>query len=760
MLNKGVRRVIGQNRPASLQIDAGALFKNKLLLGEKISDDSSPEGELVIGYRLSTKNNVCFRDHIVNDTPCISADVYLELVYVAFQAYLGLDCIAMSNVIMSNPIVENKRTDVFVRLYIKQSNGDYIFKLVSNDDVSKKEKIHIRGIASNVVNGLIKKGMSFPEESIIENFDVEYFYQRDANIYLGSFYRSLRSLNFFNGYAIGEISILEHDQQFSMSPRIINAAIGSAITFSSHCVNEPFYAGENYFLPYSIDGLKLYTSFTEKEYRCIVKLVRATKNITECCLQITNVNGDLVFEITNFKLQKVNAQKIINYKNKITGEIENVSNLETVNEDIAIIGIACRFPKSNNFIDFWRLLKTGKDCIEEVPAGRWAEFGDWYHPEVENYGTASSKFGGFIESYDCFDPLFFNISPAEAELMDPQQRIFLEEAWSAIENAGYAPSSLENTKCGVYVGCAEGDYLQVLTKANKHWEAQSFPGTSSAVLAARISYFLNLKGPSLAVDTSCSSSLTAIHLAAESIRSGENDLAIAGGINIFSSPLKQILTSQIGMQSKDGRCHTFDQRANGTVFSEGCGVILLKKLSHAIEAGDNIWGVIKGSGINQDGKTNGITAPSAISQENLLRDVYKKYNLNPEKIGYVEAHGTGTVLGDPIEIQGLKGAFEKFTEKKEYCVIGSLKSNIGHAVYSAGVAGIIKVLLCLKYQEFVPSINYSNVNKNIDFTNSPFIVNKENRPWRTTEGNKRLAAVSSFGFSGSNAHIVIEEYVN
>jgi 3-oxoacyl-(acyl-carrier-protein) synthase len=759
MSKKELRRIIGQGTPMTTKTGARTQFENRLFCGEKIYHETSPAEELIINYTLSTVDNPCFRDHAVNGISCISADAYLELIYVAFQVYLGFDCIAMNKVIMSNPIIANTGKSVLVRLHLIQSDDAYIFKLVSNDEVSKSEKVHIRGIASNVDGGLKKKGMSFSEKPVVENFDVSHFYKEDANIYLGMFYRSLRALRFFDDYAIGEISISEHDQQFSMSPRIINAALGSAITFSSHCVNETFYAGQNYFLPHSIDGLKLYASLSDKEYRCIIKLVKVTKSIVECCLQIIKMNGDLVFEITNFKLQKVNSQKIIDYKNKIIGEAGVPKNATIINEEIAIIGMACRLPKSNNINDFWNILKAGQDCIEEVPLGRWVEFGDWYHPNPENQGTASSKYGGFIEGYDCFDPLFFNISPAEAELMDPQQRVFLEEAWSAIENAGYAPGSLNNTKCGVYVGCAEGDYSQVLTKTNRYWEAQSFPGTSSAVLAARISYFLNLKGPSLAVDTSCSSSLTAIHLAAESIRRGENELAIAGGINIFSSPLKQVLTSQIGMQSKDGRCHTFDQSANGTVFSEGCGVVLLKKLSQAIEDGDNIWGVIKGSGINQDGKTNGITAPSALSQENLLSEIYKKYNINPKRIGYVEAHGTGTVLGDPIEIQGLKGAFEKFTDKKGFCVIGSLKSNIGHAVYAAGVAGLIKVLLCMRHKQLVPSINYSNTNKNIDFADSPFIVNKENIPWDEIEGNKRLAAVSSFGFSGSNAHIVLEEYI-
>lgn len=754
MPKKELRKMVNrQHRVKQSHID-DMLFNNKKFYSESHSYTTSSDDELIIKYVLNTLNNVCFRDHIVNGKPCLPTDAYLELIYVACQSYLKFNFIAMDRVVMSNPIIANGNDDITVRLHLVRNDESYSFKLVSDDPVTQKEIIHIRGVVSNhVVNNLENKVLSLNDEDIIERFDVEHFYRKESSIYLGDFYRTLHSLNFYQQYAIGEILAPDSDNVFSMNPSIISAGLGSAITFSSHCIGESFCDGLHYFLPYRIDGLKLYGSLSEKNYRCIIKLIQHTKNSVECCLQIISEKGKLLFEIANFRLQRISVKQIVDDKDKV------LPYEASTNEDVAIVGIAGRFPKSNGISEFWKMLKNAQDCIEEVAKDRWLEFADWYHASPENEGTACSKYGGFLESIDCFDPLFFNISPAEAELMDPQQRIFLEEAWSAIENAGYAPSSLSNIKCGVYIGCAEGDYSHVLAKTNKSWEAQSFPGTSSAVLAARISYLLNLKGPSMAIDTSCSSSLTAIHLAAESIRRGENELAIAGGINIFSSPLKQVLTSQIGMQSTDGRCHTFDQAANGTVFSEGCGVILLKSLSQAIEEGDNIWGVIKGSGINQDGKTNGITAPSALSQENLLSDIYHKFNIKPENISYVEAHGTGTVLGDPIEVQGLKGAFKKFTDRKNFCAIGSLKSNMGHAVYAAGVAGLIKLLLCLRYKKLVPSINYNNTNKHIDFDDSPFFVNKENRYWETSKNVKRMASVSSFGFSGSNAHIVLEEHI-
>ena len=292
---------------------------------------------------------------------------------------------------------------------------------------------------------------------------------------------------------------------------------------------------------------------------------------------------------------------------------------------------------SENVDAFWQNLKAGRDCISEVPSDRWGDQGPWYHPDPRHPNTSYSKWGGFLDRIDAFDPLFFGISPAEAELIDPQQRIFLEECWKAIESAGHAPGALSNRSCGVYVGCGGADYARVLAQAGHDTAGAAFMGTSSAILAARISYLLNLKGPALAIDTACSSSLVAVHLACDSIRNGENEMALAGGINLLTTPIGHILTSQVGMPSRDGRCAPFDASANGIVFSEGCGVLLLKSLSAALRDNDDILGVIQGSGINQDGRTNGITAPSANAQERLLRQVYEGFGVDPRRIGYVEA---------------------------------------------------------------------------------------------------------------------------
>nr|WP_243146694.1 SDR family NAD(P)-dependent oxidoreductase [Scytonema sp. UIC 10036] len=424
---------------------------------------------------------------------------------------------------------------------------------------------------------------------------------------------------------------------------------------------------------------------------------------------------------------------------------------------IAVIGMSGRFPGASNVEGFWNNLANGKNSITEVPSERW-DINAYYDSNPQHLDKTYCKWGGFLTDIDKFDALFFKLSGREAELTDPQQRLFLEEAWKALEDAGYANASISNTKCGVFVGADPGDYRMKMREAGVPYEPQSFWGNAGSLIAARISYFLNLKGPSITVDTACSSSLVAIHLGCQSILQGESDMAIAGGVYIGTTPHFHIVASNARMLAPDGKCKTFDDRADGFVPGEGVGAVVLKPLEAARKDGDHIYGVILGSGCNQDGRTYGITAPSVASQCELEQSVYQYANLDPATIGYVEAHGTGTKLGDPIEIDALTKAFRAYTDKKRYCAIGSVKSNIGHAATAAGIMGFIKVLLCLQHRKLVPSLNFEKSNEHIDFENSPFYVNTELKDWSVGEGEMRRSAISSFGFSGTNAHIVVEEY--
>ncbi|MBM0108589.1 polyketide synthase dehydratase domain-containing protein [Steroidobacter sp. S1-65] len=422
-------------------------------------------------------------------------------------------------------------------------------------------------------------------------------------------------------------------------------------------------------------------------------------------------------------------------------------------EAIAVIGISGQFPQASDLEAFWRNIAGARDCIDPVPPQRW-NIDDYFNADVSVAGTTNSRWMGVLEDCDAFDPLFFNISPTEAESMDPQQRLVLQSCWHAIENAAINPRSLSGSRCGVFIGCGATDYHQ---RSREHqYSAQGFTGASMSILAARISYFLNLQGPCLSIDTACSSSLVAIANACDSLAAHNCDTALAGGVAVMAGPTMHIKTAQAGMLSPDGKCFAFDQRANGFVAGEGVGVVMLKRLADAIRDGDIIHATIRGWGVNQDGKTNGITAPNPISQARLMRAIYDRFGIDPEDIQLIEAHGTGTKLGDPIEVEGLTAAFRHYTQKQSYCALGSVKSNIGHCLYAAGVAGVLKLVLALKQGQLPPTANFERLNEHIDLVHSPFVINTELKPWSPNAKGGRMAAVSSFGFSGTNAHLVLE----
>ncbi|WP_437624451.1 SDR family NAD(P)-dependent oxidoreductase [Sorangium sp. So ce1151] len=418
-------------------------------------------------------------------------------------------------------------------------------------------------------------------------------------------------------------------------------------------------------------------------------------------------------------------------------------------EPIAIVGMSARLARADSVQELWKHLAEGADLTE--PVTRWDLAREYAAANIEN----GCRRGGFLGDIDAFEPLFFNISGVEATYMDPQQRLFLQESWRALEDAGYAGPSIEGRRCGVYVGFNGGDYPQLFVGLPPCPDAML--GSASSILSARIAYFLDLKGPAMTIDAACSSSLVTMHLACQALRGGEIDLALAGGVYVQCTPSFYVLASVTGMLSPRGRCHTFDDRADGFVPGEGVGAVVLKRLSDAIADGDHVYAVIRGSAINQDGTTNGITAPSALSQERLEREVYETFGIHPEEIEMVEAHGTGTKLGDPIEFQAITRAFRKFTPKKHFCAIGSIKTNIGHTTAAAGLAGVIKCVLALQHRRIPPSLHFERGNSHIDFEDSPFYVNTTLKPWETPPGRRRCAAVSSFGMSGTNAHMVLEE---
>ena len=458
-------------------------------------------------------------------------------------------------------------------------------------------------------------------------------------------------------------------------------------------------------------------------------------------------------------------------------------------QDIAIIGMSLRIPGANNLEEYWDLLENGKCMIQEVPADRW-DMEKHYSQDPHSLHTTNTKHGGFIDQPYDFDPMFFGMSPKEAEVTDPQQRIFLQLAWEVLQQAGYGGKHRTN-KIGVFVGTEQNSYMEhfigyrsyMLIKESLEKQdaflrlsqedrqvvlheiegildpgelvADAIAGNGLNEVAARVSHCLNLTGPSMIVNTACSSSLVALHHACESIRQGQAEMAIAGGVNLNLTATPFVSLSRVTALSQTGVCYPFDQRADGMVLSEGAGAVLLKPLKQAINDGDYIHGVIKASAVNNDGHSQGITAPRPQGQAEVIRQAYVNGGIHPETVSYVETHGTGTPLGDPIEVEGMVQAFRSFTS---FCGIGSVKSSIGHMLSAAGIVSLIKVVLAMKHQKIPHTIHFEEPNANIIFAESPFyVVDKMPRSWKREGEIPRRAGVNAFGFGGTNAHVILEE---
>ncbi len=426
-----------------------------------------------------------------------------------------------------------------------------------------------------------------------------------------------------------------------------------------------------------------------------------------------------------------------------------------VNEPIAIIGMACRFPGAANLEEYWQLLCGGKDAVTKVPNSRW-DINKFYDPAGKEIpGKINSVWGGFLNNIDRFDPTFFGISPKEAAFMDPQQRLLLETAWNALENAGKRLDEIKGSKTGVFIGCSQNEYSWYQFCDYSLINTYSATGCALGILANRISYLFDLKGPSITLDTICSSSLISVHLACQSLRNRECNQALAGGVNLILTPNTSLGLTKLNLLAGDGRCKVFDSKADGIVRSEGVGIVILKRLSNALADHDRIYAVIRGSAVNQDGKTNGITAPNGIVQAELLREAYRKAGIEPNKVHYIETHGTGTILGDPIEVNAIGEVVSDGRDKERPCYIGSVKTNLGHCESIGGLASLIKVALAVKNRTLPPNIHYQAPNPLIDFEHGRLKVPVELMPWPYDE--PAVAGISSFAFGGTNCHIVLME---
>jgi 3-oxoacyl-[acyl-carrier-protein] synthase II len=420
-------------------------------------------------------------------------------------------------------------------------------------------------------------------------------------------------------------------------------------------------------------------------------------------------------------------------------------------EPIAVVGMGCCFPGANNPEEFWQLLQEGKDAITSVPDDRWKEQN--YNLGTNNPEKIYTTYGGFVPYLKEFDPSFFRIAPKEAMSIDPQQRLLLEVSWSALENAAINPEQVQGSQTGVFIGIAAVDYWhQLLSRHNAEIDAYLTTGNTHSLASGRISHFLNFTGSSISLDTACSSSLVAVHLAIKSLRDRECNMALAGGVNRLISPKISLNFAQAKMLSPDGRCKTFDESANGFVRSEGCGIVVLKRLSDAIADRDNIRAILLGSASNQDGRTSSITTPSSLSQQAVIKQALVNSKVAASQVSYLETHGTGTALGDAIELEALTQVFKE----NEELILGAVKTNIGHLESASGIASLIKTVLALENQLIPANLHLKQPNSKVDWQKLPFKLPEQAIAWKPT-AQPRIAGISSFGFSGTNAHVILQE---
>jgi acyl transferase domain-containing protein len=426
-----------------------------------------------------------------------------------------------------------------------------------------------------------------------------------------------------------------------------------------------------------------------------------------------------------------------------------------LSEPIAVVGVACRFPGAPNCERFWRLLLEGRDATVEIPPDRW-DVNAYYDPDPQAPGKSYSRWAGLLEGVEQFDAAFFGISPREAEHMDPRQRVLLETAWTAFENAGLAPQGLSGSNTGVFIGHMVGDYFALEAGRLARIDSHTSTGNLDSVLANRLSYVLNLQGPSLAVDTACSSSLAALSLACQSLRLDECQLALAGGINLILTPEMHIMGAKSRLLSPVGRCKTFDRAADGFVRGEGCGLLVLKRLADALKAKESVLAVIRGIALNQDGRTNGISAPSGLAQQRVIQRALDNAQLEASRVTFIETHGTGTSVGDAIEVEALASIYGQPSDYGA-CYLGAVKTNVGHLEAAAGAAGVIKIVLCLQHGLIPPNLHFRELNAHLALQSTRIRLPLDRaQPWAVTE-RPRCGAVSSFGLGGTNGHVILEE---
>lgn len=711
------------------------------------------EGEMLLSFNVSAADNPCSTAHRVFGLPLLPTDAYLEMIYVAATTRLGFERVTLEDFVIASPLVGAGKPDERLALVLRREGAVVHFAVTS--DSGSARRLHVKGALRGEQEAPAQARVTFagePRAQLLLKRDV---YDSNSNVVIGPLYRTIDDLAVFSEHAVSRIALTPEGKRtwddYLLNPSLVNGLLMTALSFAIRLSGKP----DSVYVPAGAATIDILGELQPIPHTGVARLRSRAGDSMLFDLDLVNERDELALTMRGLRVNLLEPNHLGHTSRAVPAAAVLSSPREVSRaapEAIAVIGFAGRFPNAKNTGELWTNLIAGAHAVEPVPRERW-DNALHYDPDARAPNRTVSKWGAFVDDVEQFDAEFFGISPMEAEIMDPQQRLFLEVAYEALEHAGVRAKDLKNKACGVFVGASTSDYEELLAAAGQATTAQAFTGLSPAVLAARLSYFLDLNGPALTVDTACSSSLAAFCLACQSIAGGESDVAIVGGVHLMLTPKLHVKASKAGMLSKSGASRTFDAEADGIVLGECVAAIVLKPLARALEDGDPIRAVVRGFASNQDGRTNGITAPSPAAQERLQLDVYRRFGIDPRSISYVEAHGTGTKLGDPIEIDALTRAFRSATQDRQFCAVGSVKPNIGHTVFAAGVASVAKVLLAFEHEQIPPSINMTDPNPLIDFDNSPFYVARAAQPWPRTRGAPRLAAINSFGFSGTNCHV-------
>lgn len=678
-----------------------------------------------IRYFISPSTNICWASHKIGTEFVMPADAYIEITSVAIKTLFSKNDVYVTDV-KYHSILATKDENYECKIELLAVILDGNIAITISELLGQNERLLFSANINTRRESISDTPHNLKENRFaISSSNLTYaeLYLNDDDNYIGDLYKVITDLRFDDSWIEVNLDFSKVDfnsEMYLTSPYVLNAALVAMINVSAKFLNLP----KSSFLPSSIGSLQ-------------VKDFRDLHDIKTMLIHIKQMHDfECQFDLIAYSK---NSDKIVLLATGIGIRVlDNKDKYSEENDKIAVIGMAGIFPDAKNVTEFWGNLYNSKCSVKEITNQRWK--------------SNSRLFAGFLDNIDLFAADFFKISGIEAKQMDPQQRLFLQTCWQALEDAGYAlEKNMDSLDCGVYVGAVASDYLDFMPQAQR--EAQSFWGNSGSAIPARIAYFLNLTGPAVAFDTACSSSLYAIHAACNSIRGGECSMALAGGAFLMLTEKFHSQASKADMLSGDGICKAFANDANGFVPGEAVAAIVLKPFKQAVIDQDQIYAVIMDSASNQDGRSNGLTAPNINAQVALLNKIYKK--IDPQTIGYVEAHGTGTKLGDPIEFEALNQIFMQNPTKKRFCALGSVKTNIGHTALAAGISGFIKLLLMIKNRKILPSLHFTSPNELIDFQNSAFYVPTSISNW--TQNTPIRGAISSFGFSGTNVHMVVEE---